>query len=67
MLLQLQDYGTSLWQLGRYAIMLPGLFGRSAMVAPGAWHSTIFFCSAGGGFWPIAEMAVARVGGRLLG
>jgi hypothetical protein len=51
MLLQLQDYGTSLWQLGRYAIMLPGLFGRSAMVAPGAWHPTIFFCSAGGRKW----------------
>src|ERR1700676_4992681 len=27
----------------------------------------IFFCNAGGGFWPISEMAVARVGGRLLG
>jgi hypothetical protein len=29
MLLQLQDHGTSLWQLGRYAITLTGLFGRS--------------------------------------
>jgi hypothetical protein len=59
MLLQLQDFGTSLWQLGRYAIMLPGLFGRSAMVAPGAWHPTIFFCSAGGRKWPFTSVLVA--------
>jgi hypothetical protein len=29
MLLQLQDHGTSLWQLGRYATTLAGLFVRS--------------------------------------
>ena len=35
-MLQLQDYGTSHWQLGHYAITLAELFGRSVMANSGA-------------------------------
>ena len=50
MLLQLQDFGTSLWQLQNYTISLRRcLKGRGPLSEQSEAQPTIFFCSAGGG------------------
>ena len=56
MLLQLQDFGTSLWQLQNYTISLRRcLKGRGPLSEQSEAQPTIFFCSAGGGSWPVAD------------
>jgi hypothetical protein len=66
MLLQLQDYGTSLWQLDYYATTLAGLLGSGVMVAL-AQGATPGFCGARGGSWPTAETPAGSRGDRSLG
>jgi hypothetical protein len=47
MLLQLQDYGTSLWQLDYYATTLAGLLGSSVMAARAQGATTGLFLRRG--------------------
>jgi hypothetical protein len=67
MLLQLQDFGTSLWQLRGYAISLPWcLKGRGLLMVRSNAPPTIFFCGAGGGYWPDSEAPASFPDGGLL-